>query len=295
MNDTRYISKVVKNILSKLVRESINDEGITSKNVIATNGTITSILKQDWGLNDVWNDLMLPRFERMNEITKTNNYTYFNNKYQKFLPTVPEDARKGFQLKRIDHRHHAMDAIVIACTTRNHINYLNNQTALDKTKKQQEKQKDREDLKRLLCVKTKADEKGNYKWEFIKPWDTFTQDARFKIETTIVSIKQNLRIINKSVNYYQKYVNGKKKLVVQEKGDSWAIRKPLHKDTVYGKVNIKENNDKLISITNALDNWQLIRDPHIRKIVKTKLKELGGDVLKLKKYLNAPCLVQVIQ
>ena len=62
LNDTRYISKMIKNLLSNLVREDKDDEGITSKNIISTNGTITGILKQDWGLNDIWNDLVLTSF-----------------------------------------------------------------------------------------------------------------------------------------------------------------------------------------------------------------------------------------
>ncbi len=30
---------------------------------------ITDRLKKDWGINDVWNKLILPRFIRLNEIT----------------------------------------------------------------------------------------------------------------------------------------------------------------------------------------------------------------------------------
>ena len=47
----------------------------------------------------------------------------------------------GFLKKRIDHRHHAMDAIIIACATREHINYINNQHTLEKGKNKEEKQK----------------------------------------------------------------------------------------------------------------------------------------------------------
>jgi CRISPR-associated endonuclease Csn1 len=62
LNDTRYISKYISSILSNLVRESSNDDGVNSKNIIPGNGKITNTLKQDWGLNDVWNELILPRF-----------------------------------------------------------------------------------------------------------------------------------------------------------------------------------------------------------------------------------------
>ncbi len=284
LNDTRYISKVVKNLLSKIVREGKDDEGYTSKNVLATNGTITNTLKHDWGINDLWNDLMLPRFVRLNQLTNSNNFTYYNSSHHKFLPTVPENLRKGFQLKRIDHRHHAMDAVVIACTTRNHINYLNNSAGLDKDKK--ERQNAREDLKRVLCFKTKPDASGNYKWQFYKPWETITQDTKAYLEKVVVSFKQNLRVINKTVNYYQKFVDCKKALVKQSKGENWAIRKPLHKETVYGKVEIKVDLAKIISLNNAIDNWHLIINPEIKNRIKLKIKESNNDLKIVKKYFK---------
>ncbi len=118
----RVISvKFVFPLLSNLVRAEKDDDGINSKNVLPGNGKITTILKQDWGLNDVWNDLILPRFVRMNELKKTTAFTSWNGQYQKYLPAVPLELSKGFQKKRIDHRHHAMDALVIACATRDHI------------------------------------------------------------------------------------------------------------------------------------------------------------------------------
>ncbi|MCZ0211490.1 hypothetical protein OZK63_39710, partial [Streptomyces sp. UMAF16] len=114
LNDTRYISKFISNMLSNIVRADKDDDGLNSKNLIPGNGKITSILKQDWGLNDVWNELILPRFERMNELTNSKDFTTWNESHQKILPTVPFELSRGFQKKRIDHRHHALDALVIA-------------------------------------------------------------------------------------------------------------------------------------------------------------------------------------
>lgn len=288
LNDTRYISKEIKNILSHIVRANKEDEGITSKNVLSTNGAITSILKQDWGLNDVWNDIITPRFERLNDLTNTKNFGEWTNKDGKkvFQTQVPLELQKGFSKKRIDHRHHALDALIIACTTRNHINYLNNQSALDKTKKKsnKDKQQDRKDLKQMLCFKTKPDNKGNYKWQFEKPWETITQEAKDKLENCVVSFKQNLRIINKTVNHYQKIANGNKEIVKQTKGDNWAVRKALHKDTVSGLVKIQEI--KEISLNNAIENWTYIVN---NKSLKLKIEELfnnGKDKKAIIKYFK---------
>jgi CRISPR-associated endonuclease Csn1 len=289
MNDTRYISKVVKNLLSNIVREK-DEQETTSKNLLSSNGNITSTLKQDWGLNDVWNDIITPRFERLNELTKSNNFGEINKNTNKFLPQVPLELQKGFNKKRIDHRHHAVDALVIACATRNHINYLNNQNALEKNKKQNDKEKlkNRFDLKSKLCFKKFNDEnKDNYKWIFHKPWQTFTQETKEQLFTTIVSFKQNVRVINKTINHYQhwKEEDGKQKkvLIKQDKGDSWAIRKPMHKETVSGQVNLRLN--KTVNLSVALDNWKMIINKnlksHIKELVKNKY-----DTKMLQKYFK---------
>ena len=265
MNDSRYISKVVKTLLSNMVRVDDEQEA-TSKNVISSNGSITNTLKQDWGLNDIWNDIIAPRFERMNQLTNSSNFGTMRN--NNFLPQVPLELQKGFNKKRIDHRHHAMDALVIACATRNHINYLNNANAA------KGKEEVRHELRSALCFKKSNGDGGTgYRWTFKKPWDTFTQDTRETLLSTVVSFKQNLRVINKTVNRYQKWeVDGqghKHKVVVkQDKGDSWAIRKPMHKDTVSGLVALRFI--KEVSLSAALDAPDMIVD----KSLKAKVKEL---------------------
>ena len=59
LNDSRYISKVVKSLLSNIVREENEQEAI-SKNVIVCTGGITDRLKRDWGIMDIWNKIILP-------------------------------------------------------------------------------------------------------------------------------------------------------------------------------------------------------------------------------------------
>ncbi len=57
LNDSRYISKVVKTLLSNIVRTEDEMEA-TSKFVVSCTGGITDRLKKDWGLNDVWNSIV---------------------------------------------------------------------------------------------------------------------------------------------------------------------------------------------------------------------------------------------
>src|SRR5690606_3794677 len=61
LNDTRYIGRKLSELLAPVAK---NDNGI-----IVTGGAITSELKNNWGLNKVWKEIIKPRFERLEEIT----------------------------------------------------------------------------------------------------------------------------------------------------------------------------------------------------------------------------------
>ena len=284
LNDTRFISKYISNILSNIVRTEKNDDGINSKNIVPGNGKITTELKQDWGLNDVWNELILPRFERLNKIKNTTNYTTWNVKLKKHLPTVPIEESKGFTKKRIDHRHHAMDALVIACATRNHVNLLNNKSANSTERYDLNKKLKKLEKTQYTNQQTGESITRDIPKEFLKPWGNFTAEAKQALENIIVSFKQNIRVINKTVNKYEKWINENgelKKASVKQEGKNWAIRKPLHKETVSGKVDlprIKVPKGKVLTATRKnldtsfdLNTIESITDTGIQKILKNYL------------------------
>ena len=282
MNDSRYISRLMLQLLSNIVREKISETEYepesTSKNVIACNGATTTRLKKDWGINDVWNRIILPRFERLNRLQNTSAYTAMAaNGHMK--PTVPIELRNGFEKKRIDHRHHAMDAIVIAFTTRSHVALLSNESALNNDERA------RYDLQTKLRKRElwrSADGKEHTKFtDFIEPYEGFQKDVQTVLENIIVSFKQNLRVINKSNNRSLRFVDGKKQMVRQTQGRNWSIRKSLHKATVFGEVNLRKK--KYATLSYALQHI----DDIVERDVRTKLRELvqqGMDEKQIKKY-----------
>ena len=292
LNDTRYISKVVKALLSNIVREENEVEG-TAKNIIVSNGAITSTLRQDWGLNDLWTELITPRFQRLNQLTNSEKFGNINPKTNKFLPEVPLELSKGFNKKRIDHRHHAVDALIVACSSRNHINYLNNESAKEKNKKGRIELRNK--LRRLEPVDARKWENGQWVIrkitvgkEFLKPWNDFTKDTKDVLQSTIVSFKKNNRVINKTVNHYQaweKQENGsmKKEFKKQVTGDNWAIRKALHKDTVSGLVNLKLK--KSIALSAAVELVENIVDKDLREKIK-ELMSAGNDKKNILKFFK---------
>ena len=271
LNDTRYISRFVMQLLSNIVRTTDEngtyEQESTSKNVIPCSGKITDMLKRQWGINDVWNRIIAPRFQRLNELHGDSSFGEWCNEEGKrfFRINVPFHLKRGFSTKRIDHRHHAMDAIIIACANRNIINYLNNVEAKSENK--------RIDLRNLICHK-ETDSDGNYKFVINKPWATFTEDVQSTINKMTVSFKNNIRIINRTKNRYQKFVNGEKQFVEQEKGDQWAIRKPLHKDSYYGLINVRKEKD--VNLPIAVAKPEMIIDKQLKSVIKS-LKAEGKD------------------
>lgn len=225
MTDTRYIAVLVKTLLSNIVREAEGDNGPDSKNLIVCTGSVTDRLKHDWGVNDKWNEVIMPRFLALNQ--KEGGFVARSTNGH-LIPTVPDDLLKDFNKKRIDHRHHAMDAIVIACATRTMVQFFSNEAAHEKDEKK--RQEMFETLKHALCHKT-----GQDGWVVNMPWPGFPADVLKTLQGITASIKHRERIVTRTTNRYTVTVGGKRETRRQT---TYAIRKALHKDTVFGQVNL---------------------------------------------------------
>lgn len=239
MNDTRHIAVLVKSLLSNIVRGAEKDGGAGSKNVVVCTGAVTDKLKHDWGVNDKWNEIIMPRFKALDDKVedkgdRDKRFIATSNGHE--IPTVPTDMLKGFNKKRIDHRHHAMDAIVIACASLAMVNYISNNAA-GKDGKFSVGEFDR--LKQSVCQKD-----GQNGWVVKLPWPTFPSDLQKTLEGITVSIKHRERIVTKTTNHYTKRVNGKR---IQDKQTTYAIRQSLHKDTVWGLVNLQTKDCKTLA------------------------------------------------
>lgn len=281
MNDSRYISKLIKGLLSNIVRQEGEQEA-TSKNLLPVTGSITNKLKNDWGLNDKWNEIIAPRFMRMNDLTNSENFGFWDKSINAFRIQVPDEISKGFSKKRIDHRHHALDALVVACINRDHTHYLSALNA----------EKENYSLKGKLLIKNKQ---GDYTKNFQLPWNSFPVDAKNSLEKTVVSFKQNLRVINKATNKFWSYKdeNGnfnigkdgklKKKLRKQTKGENWAIRKALHNPMPYGIVELDFD---VLDIHKNIGKRDFIIDKFIKEKVEGIFIKNDKNIGRTSKYLK---------
>lgn len=281
LNNTRYISRTALSLLSRIVREEDENTPI-SKHALSVNGGITAILRRDWKLGDVWNRLITPRFERMNHLISEytdNPCTLFGeikdvHGKDIFIPQVPEAYRDDFEKKRIDHRHHALDALVIALTERAHIQYLNNVSG---DKNTDDAISARKALKKNHTYSTK-DSEGNKHTRFLPPIQ-YNQDGKtvkYKysyitksgkelnkgvfeeivyaaLTEMFTSFKQNMRLISPRKNIYMHYNDEHGRIMPTSESNlndkrKWCLRQPLTPTTtLYGLREKEGDNHKYLS------------------------------------------------
>lgn len=264
LNDTKYITRKILELL-KPVSSNEKDP------IVATGGKVTSELKAIWGLTERMKQLLRGRFERLEKITG-----------EKWVEEVKSENGKNilhlrnFE-KRIDHRHHTLDAIIVACTSRSHIQYFNTLNA--QSKDDAEKNKYRNKIwgeKRMRL-----------------PWQGFHEDVNTALEATIISFRANKSILQKGKNKYQKYIqenNVWKKALVSQTGENlWTLKYPLHKETMLGIT--KRIEYKAVSIKEAFHSPGLIAEKRIRKHIQKLITEAGNDLKKAEKnYKSNPLL-----
>ena len=296
-NDTRYITRKISDLLYPVAKGNpLATTDAEKGGIVFTIGSITDELKQNWGLKKEWKKLMIPRFERLE---KLNNAVYLKqNEYDKNEIDINVPENEDLNIKRIDHRHHALDALVIAATTIEHTRYLNSLNAVDSDEE--------------LSLIKRSLVKGKIR-EFNLPWSNFTKEAKDKLNEMIVTYKSSDNVISKPFNKYMKWIleNGKWELkpVKQEKpinpDKKWlAVRQSLFKEpqgTVFIKeIQIKKINNikdvlwvaKLQIEREKVQNTPLqktagyIYDQEYREDFKELIRLCGNDLEKIEQYLK---------
>ena len=146
---------------------------------------------------------------------------------------------------REDHRHHAIDALVIALTKESFFQRLSKQNASSENKK-------------------RGNEHEIEHLDFPEPWNGFHGDAKKVINSILISHKQNKNILTKITKKITK--NGQTFNSV-----GMAVRGQLHKENLYGK-RTPPNGENGYHIRKSIES--LKTDKQIEKIVDTKIKEI---------------------
>lgn len=140
LTDTRYVAKMAQRYLRAIVDCSDCDEVMQTR-ILAVKGGQTAKLRQHWNLYGLEYDLMgldIPRYVNCppywleldtGEIIEGINKPDIDGKWKFF----DKAKNKEWQPKpRIDHRHHAMDAITVACANRGLIQKMAEENDINK-------------------------------------------------------------------------------------------------------------------------------------------------------------------
>ena len=178
--------------------------------VTVSPGQATSNLRHKWGLNQILND----------------------------------DNEKT----REDHRHHAIDALVMACTKVSYVQELS---------------------------KWNRYNRGYHVKDFPMPWLSFWKDAEKAVNQILVSHKKVSNDITVRTHTTEK--NGKKHTNL-----GVAARGQLHKETVYGKRTF--NGEEAFHVRKPIESLETAKqiakvvDESIRFLILKRVNELGGFV-----------------
>ena len=178
--------------------------------VTVSPGQVTSNLRHKWGLNQILND----------------------------------DNEKT----REDHRHHAIDALVMACTKVSYVQELS---------------------------KWNRYNRGYDVKDFPMPWLSFWKDAEKAVNQILVSHKKVSNDITVRTHTTEK--NGKKHTNL-----GVAARGQLHKETVYGKRTF--NGEEAFHVRKPIESLETAKqiakvvDESIRLLILKRVNELGGFV-----------------
>lgn len=239
LRETQYISRKSKEILSGVIR-----------NVYASSGRVTDFFRHAWGYDTILHDINFPRYESAG-LTEVVEYETHGQKHT---------ARRIREWsKRKDHRHHALDALVVALTRQGYIQRLNTLNALSEVDEDS------------------AEWHGLDKWAAERPHIDRATVVK-ALEEVAVSFKSGKKLTTPGKRYIRK--NGKR-ICVQT--GIVIPRAPLHKETVYGRIKVDDGEKKLKF---ALDNLDLIKNIDIRRQLELRLRQNDGDKKKTLKELK---------
>ncbi len=199
LTDTQYLAKLAREYFDSLYPgEEVNadDEFKKVQHVWAIPGKLTELLRRNWGLNS--------------------------------LLAAEGDKSANSPKNRKDHRHHAIDAMVIGVTTRSLLKRI--ATAAGRF--------EGEDFENF--VKKAVSE--------ILPWENFRNDAKDVVDKIIISHKQDHGTISRAG-----YAQGKGKTAGQ-----------LHNETAYGLTDEKDDKDNKLVVTR--ENFLSLESTDIPKI-----------------------------
>lgn len=240
LRESQYVSRKAREILQTI-----------SHNVWVTSGNVTAELRRLWGWDDVTMNLQIDKYRALG----LTSYVEWESDHGKNVHK--KEVITGWS-KRNDQRHHAIDALVIACTKQGYIQRFN---TLNSSKTKQDLINDIESKSLQFREKVSLLEKY-----IISEQPFSVKEVEEKIANILISYKAGKKV---AVLGKRKIGNKGNKRVVQT--GIIVPRGPLSEESVYGKIYKIEKQ----SIKYAFENPELIVLPKIKKLVEERLNRCG--------------------
>ncbi|MEX0774976.1 MAG: type II CRISPR RNA-guided endonuclease Cas9 [Phycisphaeraceae bacterium] len=235
LQDTQYASRLAAEYLGLLYGGVIDESGI--RRVQTPSGGVTAILRTEWGLNGVIPSLPdSPAYK------------------------IPEQINLEEKL-RTDHRHHAVDAIVVALTDQRTVGFLNRAAATI-----EQAERNRQDVR---------DSKGHVRRRFAEftnsqmPWGT-TQSFPAEVRTAVASINVSHRANHKLNGPLHDQSNYSKRFEIAAAASTNTSTKRRRRKPPTPQV---ERRIRVPLTKLAENNLGSIVDVHVRQAISNKLEE----------------------
>ena len=242
---TQYISRQAMAILQQGIRR-----------VSASEGGVTARLRSLWGYGKILHTLNLDRYDSMGETERVSREG-----------EATEELHITNWSKRMDHRHHAIDALVVACTRQSYIQRLNRLSSEfgreDKKKEDQEAQEQQ------------ATETGRL--SNLERW--LTQRPHFSVRTVsdkvaeiLISYRPGQRVVTRGRNIYRKKMADGREVSCVQRG-VLVPRGELMEASFYGKI-LSQGRVRIVKRYPLHDLKGEVVDPHLRELITTYNQEL---------------------
>lgn len=233
LRNTQYIAKKALSMLGEI-----------SRRVVATTGSITDKLREDWQLVNVMKELNWNKYEALGLVE------YYPDRDGRQIGRIKDWT------KRNDHRHHAMDALTIAFTKDVFIQYFNNKNASLNHNNNE------------YAIKNKYFQNG--KAIAPMPLDEFRAEAKRHLENIIVSIKTKNKVVTNNINKTRKNDGINCKLQQTPRGQ-------LHEETIHGSCQRYETKEEKVNASFDIDKIATVCKSVYRDALLNRLRENGND------------------
>lgn len=242
---TQYITKKALAMLSDI-----------SRRVVATTGSITDELRNDWQLVDVMKELNWDKYKALGRVE------YHEDRDGRQIGRITDWT------KRNDHRHHAMDALTVAFTKDAFVQYYNNKNASDTPNSNE------------YAIKQKHFREGRAIAPM--PLGELRSEAKRHLQDILVSIKAKNKVVTTNINKIPGKKRGTLRMVQQ------TPRGQLHLETVYGSHQEYVTKEEKIGAAFTEEKIMTVCRKVYRDALLARLHQFGSDAKKAFTGKNSP-------